>query len=176
MEELDFTESRRTLFVEVILPLAIAKPYTYRVPVELNDRTQAGMRAIVQFGKNKLYSGIIQTVHTEAPLKYEAKYILDLVDDRPLVSAKQLELWQWISDYYMCTLGDVLQAALPASFKMASETKIVASGDADLDRTRLKDREYLILEALDVAGELAVKDVMKLLDQKSVFPAVEVSL
>ena len=173
MEELDFTESRRTLFVEVILPLAIAKPYTYRVPVELNDRTKAGMRAIVQFGKNKLYSGIIQTVHTEAPLKYEAKYILDLVDDRPLVSAKQLELWQWISDYYMCTLGDVLQAALPASFKMASETKIVASGDADLDRTRLKDREYLILEALDVAGELAVKDVMKLLDQKSVFPLLK---
>ncbi|MGO3653597.1 MAG: replication restart helicase PriA [Sphingobacterium sp.] len=174
MAELDFSlGSRKTLFVEVILPLAIAKPYTYRVPREFNEAVTAGMRVIVQFGKNKIYSAVIQTVHTEAPLKYEAKYILDLVDTKPLVNDKQLQLWQWIADYYMSTLGDVLQAALPAAFKMASETKIVAADDVNLDRSTLSDKGFLVLQALDLAGELTIGDVIKILGQKTVFPLLK---
>jgi primosomal protein N' (replication factor Y) len=107
-----------------------------------------------------------------APERYEAKYILDVVDDSPIVNDKQFELWDWISSYYMCHLGEVMQAALPAALKMASETKIIAADDPSLDRSILSDKAYLILDALDVAGELRISDVIKILGQKTVFPLI----
>lgn len=170
MHNIDLFAERKTLFVEVVLPLFIAKTYTYRVPFEWNEKIRIGIRVIVQFGKNKVYSAIVKDVSTEAPLKYEAKYILEVVDDNAIVDGTQLKLWQWMSDYYMCQLGEVMQAALPAALKMASETKIVAAENPDLDRTILSDKGYLVLEALDIAGELRVADVTKILGQKSVFP------
>lgn len=173
MSSPDLFAERKTYFVEVILPLAIAKTYTYRVPYELNDRVKIGMRVIVQFGRNKIYSAIIKDISTDPPEKYEAKYILDVVDDYAIVDEGQLKLWGWIADYYMCHLGEVMQAALPAALKMASETKIIAVDNAELDRSILSDKAYLVLDALDVAGELSVGDVSKILGQKSVFPLLK---
>ena len=98
MHSLDLFAERKTLFVEVVLPLSIAKTYTYRVPFEWNEKIQVGVRVIVQFGKNKVYSAIVKTVSTEAPQKYEAKYIMDVVDDDPIVDQGQLALWGWMSD------------------------------------------------------------------------------
>jgi len=171
MSQLDLTAPGRvTYFVEVILPLAIAKSYTYRVPFELNDKVAVGVRVIVQFGKNKIYSAVVKKITTEPPHQYEAKYILDVVDNDPIVNETQLQMWDWIAEYYMCYVGDVMQAALPAALKMASETKIVASDDPNLDRSSLSDKGYMILEALDLAGELTVNDVIKILGQKTVFP------
>src|SRR5690606_28669010 len=166
------TEARVTLFVEVILPLAIAKAYTYRIPHEWNADVAVGKRVIVQFGKSKEYSAVISAVIDRPPELYEAKYILDVLDDSPMVTAAQLELWRWISSYYLCTLGEVMQAALPAALKLASETRIIAA-DSETDRSELNDKEYLILDALDVARELKVSDVVKLLGQKSVFPLLK---
>ena len=122
--EAQFTD-RETLFVEVILPLAIAKNYTYRVPYEMNDSVAVGKRAVVQFGKSKLYTAIIASIGKLAPEKYEAKYLIEVLDDRPVVTSDQLRFWQWMSEYYMCTLGEVMNAALPSALKLASETKIV---------------------------------------------------
>lgn len=170
MHNPDLFAERKTLFVEVVLPLSIAKTYTYRVPFEWNEKIKVGVRVIVQFGKNKVYSAIVKALSTDAPQKYEAKYIMDVVDDNAIVDQGQLKLWEWMSDYYMCQLGEVMQAALPAALKMASETKIVASENTELDRSGLSDKAYLILDALDVAGELRVSDVSKILGQKSVFP------
>lgn len=168
-----FSTSRETLFVEVILPLYIAKTYTYRVPVEWTDAVAVGKRVIVQFGRNKIYAAIIYKVSKEPPLNYEAKYLLNVIDDEPVVDDTQLALWEWMADYYMCYLGEIMQAALPAALKMASETKIVASDNPDLDRSLLNDREYMVMEALDVAKELTINDVIKLLGQKTVFPLLK---
>lgn len=173
MSHVDLFADRKTIFIEVVLPLSIAKTYTYRVPFELNSEIQIGRRVIVQFGKNKIYSAIIVSFSDQAPAQYEAKYIIDVVDDHAIVDEGQLKLWQWIADYYMCYLGDVMQAALPAALKLASETKITASTNADLDHSQLSDKAYLVLEALDVAGELKVGDVSKILGQKSVFPLLK---
>lgn len=173
MSNADLFADRKTLFVEVVLPLSIAKTYTYRVPFELNDRIQIGRRLIVQFGKNKVYSAIIKSITSDAPQKYEAKYIMDVVDDHPVVDEGQLLLWQWMADYYLCYLGEVMQAALPAALKLASETKIIAAENSDLDRTQLSDKAFLLLDALDIAGELKVSDVTKILGQKSVFPLLK---
>ncbi len=173
MSNSDLFSERQTLFVEVILPLALAKSYTYRIPFELNEKVRIGVRVIVQFGKNKVYSGIVKSVSNTPPEKYEAKYVIDVVDDHAIVDEGQLKLWDWIAEYYMCHLGEVMQAALPAALKMASETKIRASENTELDRSTLSDKAYLILDALDVAGELRVADVVKILSQKTVFPLLK---
>jgi len=175
---LEFAEAgytdRQTLFVEVILPLAIAKNYTYRVPFELNDSVAIGKRAVVQFGKSKLYTAIIAGIGTQPPEKYEAKYLVELLDDKPVVTHEQLHFWQWIADYYMCNLGEVMNAALPSALKLASETKIVLNKDFEFDRSALHDKEFLIVEALEIQPELTVSDIVKLLGQKQVMPLLKI--
>jgi primosomal protein N' (replication factor Y) len=174
---LEFTEgqytNRKTLFVEVILPLAIAKNYTYRVPFELNNLVATGKRVVVQFGKSKLYTAIIAAITDQAPAKYEAKYLLELLDDRPVVTEQQLQFWKWLAEYYMCNEGEVMNAALPSALKLASETKIVLNKGFGFDRTALNDREFLIIEALDIQPELTVNDIAKLLGQKTVMPILK---
>lgn len=174
---LEFAEpsrtGRETYFVEVILPLAIAKNYTYRVPFEMNGLVAVGKRVVVQFGKSKLYTAVITSIGTFAPERYEAKYVIELLDDRPLVTAAQLQFWQWMADYYMCTIGEVMNAALPSALKLASETRIILNKGFDIDRSALHDKEYLIVEALDIQPELTVSDIVKLLGQKTVMPILK---
>ncbi|NHA07274.1 primosomal protein N' [Mucilaginibacter sp. HC2] len=170
--EIEHTD-RKTLFAEVILPLAISKNYTYRVPYEQNDAIAIGKRVVVQFGKSKLYTAIVKEISTLAPEKYEAKYIIEILDDQPVVTPHQLNFWQWLADYYMCNIGEVMNAALPAALKLASETRIVLNKDYEIDRSTLHDKEFLIVEALDIQPELTVSDIAKLLGQKTVMPILK---
>lgn len=164
---------RRTLFVDVVLPLAIQGTYTYRVPLEMAGQVEEGRRVIVQFGKNRIYSALIYKISEKAPERYEAKYILDVMDEEPIVTPGQFRLWEWMADYYLCGLGEVMQAALPAVLKLASETRITIGPEAAGDRDHLHEKEYLILDALDLVPELKVSDVVKLLGQKTVFPLLK---
>jgi len=174
---LEFAEAqhtnRKTLFVEVILPLAIAINYTYRVPYEMNGLVAAGKRVVVQFGKSKLYTAIIARISEQAPDKYEAKYLLEILDTEPVVNARQLYFWQWMADYYLCNIGEVMNAALPSALKLASETKVALNKGFEFDRTLLNDREYLIVDALEIQPELTVSDIAKLLGQKTVMPILK---
>jgi primosomal protein N' (replication factor Y) len=164
---------RRTLFVEVILPLAISKTYTYRIPSALDSTVGIGKRVVVQFGKSRIYTAIIYKISEEPPVLYEAKYVLDILDEEPVINPFQLQLWEWISDYYLCSLGDVMQAALPAALKLASETKITLLPNYEFDKHELTDKEFLIIDALEIQPELRVSDVTKLLGQKAVFPQLK---
>ena len=164
---------RETLFVEVILPLAIAKNYTYRVPFEMNNTVMVGKRAVVQFGKSKLYTAIIASIGSVAPEKYQAKYIIELLDERPIITGEQLHFWQWLAEYYMCNIGEVMNAALPSALKLASETRIMLNKGFVYDRSALHDKEFLIVEALDIQPELTVSDIIKLLGQKTVMPILK---
>ncbi|HXH98677.1 MAG TPA: primosomal protein N' [Sphingobacteriaceae bacterium] len=174
---LEFNETlspeRQTLFIEVILPLAISKTYTYRVPYELNSSVKIGKRVVVQFGKSKLYTAIIYQVSQTPPQLYDAKYILDILDEEPIVTKEQLQLWAWMAEYYLCSMGEVMQAALPAALKLASETRIILSPDHSFDKSSLSDKEYLIIDALEIQSELRVSDINKLLGQKTVFPILK---
>lgn len=175
---LEFAEAqhtdRKTLFVEVILPLAIALNYTYRVPFEMNDQVAIGKRVVVQFGKSKLYTAIILRITEKAPDKYEAKYLLEVLDAEPVVNTRQLQFWQWLADYYLCNIGEVMNAALPSALKLASETKVALNKDIEFDRTALNDREFLIVDALELQPELTVSDIAKLLGQKTVMPILKI--
>ena len=161
---------RQTFFVNVVLPLAISKAYTYRVPQNLVNNIAIGKRVVVQFGRNRVYTAIIFSISDKAPIGYEAKYILDVLDEFPIVTAQQLALWEWMSAYYLCTLGEVMQAALPSALKLASETKVTLNPDAEYDKSTLTDKEFLLLDALEIQPLLAISEIVKILDQKTVFP------
>lgn len=156
-------------FVEVILPLPLPKLYTYRVPLDLESEVAVGKRVIVQFGKKKYYSGLIHGISHTPPKEYEAKFITNLLDEQPIVSEHQFRFWQWLSHYYMCTMGDVMNAALPAPFKLESETLVMLNPECDLQATELTDKEFLITEALTVSAHLSITDITAILEVKNVF-------
>ncbi len=171
---LEFNElegiERKTLFIEVVLPLAISKTYTYRVPLEMSSGIRIGKRVVVQFGRSKIYTAIIYQVSETPPALYEAKYIIDILDEEPIVNEFQLCLWKWMSEYYLCHMGEVMQAALPSALKLASETRIILNQSEEIDKALLSDKEFLIVDALDLHAELKVSDISKLLGQKTIFP------
>lgn len=158
-------------FVDVILPLALPNLYTYRVPQVMNGQVQVGHRVIVQFGKNKLYSAIVSRLHTEPP-KYTAKFIEGVLDEIPEVTEKQLKFWEWMSQYYMCTRGEVMLAAVPVGLRLSSETRIILSPTWDGMRDLLDDESHSLVEALEVRSVLNLDEVSEILNRKTVMPLI----
>lgn len=169
-ESLNF-EERETLFVEVILPLSLAINYTYRVPFELNEKVAIGKRVVVQFGKHKIYTALVKSISKYPPEIYEAKYIIDVVDEQPVITAKQFKFWDWITSYYLCNEGDVMSAALPTGLKLASET-ILLLRDELPNELVLTDKERLIIEVLHKQQRMSIDEVVELLGQKTVYPII----
>ncbi|HEY0175500.1 MAG TPA: primosomal protein N', partial [Pedobacter sp.] len=169
--DIDFTE-RDTLFIEVILPLSLSKNYIYRVPFHLNEHIAAGKRVIVQFGKNKIYTALIKSISQTAPELYQAKYIIDVIDEHPVVNMQQFQLWDWMSAYYLCNEGDVMSAALPAGLKLASETIIILREEINREDLAVTDKENLLIIALEKQKRLTVDQISGLLGQKTVFPII----
>lgn len=162
---------RETLFVEVVLPLSLAKNYMYRVPFDLNEQVAVGKRVVVQFGKHKIYTALVKSISHTAPELYQAKYIIDVVDEHPVITAEQLQLWEWMTNYYLCNEGDVMSAALPAGLKLASETIIVLREDVETEET-LTAKESTVVAALRSQLRLTVDEVSVLLGQKTVYPVI----
>ena len=166
-------EERVTLFAEILLPLPIPGAYTYRIPFELNEKVHVGQRAVVQFGKTKIMSGLIVSLSDNVPDCTNIKYIIDVLDDDPVVNENQLKLWNWISSYYLCYMGEVMQAALPSALKLSSESKVSLSEDFVLDSTALNDNEFLIVEALQIQPQLTITEVSKIIGYKKVMPLIK---
>ena len=164
---------RITYFVDVILPLSIPNTYTYRVPFELNNSIAEGKRVIVPLGKSKYYTGIVKNLHENIPKNYQVKYVETILDESPIVTSKQLEMWYWISAYYMADIGDVMNAALPSNFKLASETIICLHPEYKDAYSNLTDREYLIVEALELQEELSLKDIAEIVQIKTIQPIIK---
>lgn len=169
------SQDRETLFAEVVLPLRLPKAYTYRVPFEMNDDIAVGKRVIVQFGKRKIYSGVVREVSIHPPKGYQAKYILHVLDDEPIVNSTLLKFWDWIAEYYMAPIGDVMKAALPSAMKLESESKIKWNALAEgMDDTELSQKEETLLFAIknQKGQEIALGDVADILNIKNTFPVI----
>ncbi len=164
---------RKTLFAQIILPVPVRNEFTYRIPFELNDQVFVGARVVVPFGRSKLVTGIITEVHEKAPVNYQAKYIEFLLDEAPIITQRQYLFWQWISNYYMAPIGDVMNAALPSNFKLASETKVVLHPDNTIDRKLLTDRENDIIDALEIRDVLDLKEVSEIVGIKTIQPIIK---
>ena len=157
-------------YVDVILPLPVKGSFTYTVPkgVDLTN----GQRVVVEFGSRKLYTAIVLSVHPNKPEEHKAKELLAVLDEEAIVNEKQLQFWQWISSYYMCNLGEVMNAALPSSFKLASESKVIIHTDFDGDLAGLTKDESSIVNALLHQDDLLVQDIISLTNSKSVFSII----
>ncbi|MDR1653226.1 MAG: primosomal protein N' [Prevotellaceae bacterium] len=159
-------------YVSVILPLPLRRVFTYSVPAFLAERVRVGMRAVVPFGAKKLYTSIVQIVHTQAPVAdYAVKDIVGLLDDKPIVRHPQLQFWQWIAQYYCAAIGEVYQAAVPSGLKLQSETQITVNADFEAD-TALSEREYKILDVLADQKPKSINELAKYTDIKNVMPTV----
>ncbi|MCO4814928.1 MAG: primosomal protein N' [Flavobacteriales bacterium] len=164
---------RKTLFVDVILPVPIRNEFTYRVPFEMNDLIFAGARIVVPFGKSKLITGIVTQIHENVPDAYQSKLVEYLLDDEPIITPKQYQFWKWISSYYMAPIGDVMNASLPANFKLASETKIILHPDLNFDPKFYTEREQDVIQALELRETLDLKEISQVLGIKTIQPIIK---
>ncbi|WP_299335718.1 primosomal protein N' [uncultured Psychroserpens sp.] len=160
-------------FINVILPIPLEKSFTYAISKAEADFLKPGIRVSVPFGKTKIYTALVIDIHNNAPLVYEAKEIHQILDETPVVTSQQLQHWKWIAEYYMCTLGDVMRAALPSVFILESETIISKNENTVVNDEELKDDEFVIYEALHHQSSLKIQDLMSILDKKNVLPVIK---
>ena len=135
-------------FVDVILPLALKKTYTYYLTEEQFFKIKPGFRVTVSFGKEKIYTAIVKQIHDKIPKIYEPKPIHMILDKTPLVTAIQLKFWDWLSSYYMCSLGEILKASVPSALLLESKTVIVKLEITQEQLNSLTDLEFLVYEGL----------------------------
>lgn len=166
-----FTDSTR-LYAEIIIPLALPLNYTWSVPERFRESLKQGCRVEVNLGKSKKYAGVVKEIHSRVPEFFEPKEVLNILDVQPVIYNQQLHLWEWIARYYMCSEGEVMAAALPAHFKLSSETILVFNEEAGDDFTELDNEEYLVAEALLLKKELKLTEVQQILDSSHVYPVI----
>ena len=159
-------------FVDVIMPLPLAATFTYSVPDDLASQVARGSRVIVPFGRKKIYTAIVENVHFCRPEGYEVKDIYEVLDSEPILLPVQFKFWEWISEYYLCTKGEVYKAAVPSGLKLESETLIELNPDFVADAP-LPEREQKILDLLSDGKEKPVTLIEKELKAKSLLAVVK---
>lgn len=160
------------MYAEIIIPLALPINYTWEIPTHLTEEVMIGMRVEVMLGANKRYAGIIKKMFSEKPAAFNPKPILSILDEAPIIYPAQLALWEWMANYYMCTEGEVMQAAIPSHLKISSESIFIYNEDQLIDAQKLSDSEYIVSEALQIKKELSISEIQKILDKKSVYPII----
>jgi primosomal protein N' (replication factor Y) (superfamily II helicase) len=160
------------MYAEVIIPLALPTNYTWAVPEQWQDHVREGCRVEVEL-RNKKYAGIVKRLHHDKPAAFEPKAIGNVLDTEPIIYPSQQKLWEWIADYYLCSEGEVMAAALPAHFKLSSETILVFNEENGDDFTQLDIDEFIVAEALLIRKELKLAEVQQLLDSSHVYPVIK---
>ena len=159
-------------YVDVIVPLPIASQYTYSLPTEWEESVQEGCRVVVSFGRKKFYTAIVTKVHYAAPDGYETKDIEEVLDTSPILLPRQLQFWEWLASYYLCTLGDVYKAAMPSGMKLESETVVVYNDEFEATYP-LGDSEQRLLDLLSTDKEQCVTQLQRAIGLKNILPIVK---
>lgn len=151
-----------TRFAEVILPLPLYSTFTYSLPEEMDGEAQVGSRVLVQFGKKKFYTAIVEAIHSIPPKGYEVKPVMAVLDSTPIVRFPQIKLWRWIADYYLCSPGEVFKAAVPTGLKPESETFISLNPDYEPDEStpfRLSERQAMVIQLLQEKKRMRISEI-----------------
>ncbi|MBN1821750.1 MAG: primosomal protein N' [Prolixibacteraceae bacterium] len=148
----------KDFFADVILPLPLSGPFTYKIPEGLIEIIQVGVRVIVQFGQKKYYTAIVMSVHNDKPANTDIKTIDSVLDEKPLIYSVNLHFWDWVSEYYCCSPGEVMKAALPNALKLESSTKLKIANYPDIND--LSGEESEIIGILKDSSK-ALKNVIK---------------
>lgn len=141
-------KSHENTYADIIMPVPLRRLFTYEVPQTMVSMIAVGSRVLVQFGAKKFYSGIVATLHHTKPINYDTKPICQVVDSTPIILPAQLKLWQWISDYYICALGDVYRAALPSGLKLESESRLISNPEFVAD-TLFDEKTEMVLNFVE---------------------------
>ncbi len=160
-------------FIDVILPIPLKQAFTYSVNKDEAAFLKPGMRVAIPFGKSKVYTGIVYQVHDQPPVGYETKSIDHILDEEPIITAFQLKHWEWLANYYMCSLGEVIKAALPSAFLLESETIIKLSSRNFQDEESLSDDEFVLYEALQHQSSIHINDARSILDRKNIVSVIQ---
>ena len=159
-------------YADIILPLALSETYTFSIPEELVETVKTGHRVMVQFGRKRIYAGIVWQIHSNAP-SVEVKPIMGILDDKPLINDNYRKFWEWLSEYYICTLGEVMKAALPLGLKLESLTKIHSLDDPEL-QPELNDLEDIALRFIRNNPGTTMEDLGKTLKRKNPLPLIKI--
>jgi primosomal protein N' (replication factor Y) (superfamily II helicase) len=159
------------LFADILLPLPLAGTFTYQIPLLLQSQLAEGVRVLVPFGKRKLITGVVKRTHEQAPAHYEPKEILDVLDSSPSITAQQLRFFEWVAQYYSCSEGEVLQAALPSGLKLNSES-FLELHPAFEDLESLSAQEMVLVTVLK-DKTISFEEAAKVLKRSSAHPIVK---
>ncbi len=160
-------------FIDVIVPLAVPDTFTYRITADEFKQLQPGCRVAVPFGKTAIYTALVIRKHQEKPLVYEPKAVHEILDTVPVVVAFQLQHWQWMAHYYMCTPGEVYKAALPSNLLLESETIVTYLPENSVAADDLTDDEFLLCEAFQRQPVLKIEEIVKIVNYKKVLPVIQ---
>ncbi len=158
-------------FADIILPVPITKLFTYSIPDGMEQMLEVGSRVVVQFGRKKSYSGIVRRLHNEQP-DYETKPIEQVVDQSPIVVDRQLQMWDWMSQYYCCSLGDIYRAALPSGLKLESESRLMYNVDFEAEE-RLSEKQEMILNYVELKKMCTISELQSFCKDFNVLPQVK---
>lgn len=150
----------KATYADLILPLALGKLFTYRIPDSVTE-IQPGQRVVVQFGKTKMYTALVYRLHHDKPEFYQAKDIIEVLDSTPVVNENQFRLWEWLSEYYLCTLGEIMVAALPAVMKLQSESVVSLNDSFNLEGVLLTSEEQQVIDLLKERNTCTIAEASK---------------
>ncbi|WP_187478083.1 primosomal protein N' [Amniculibacterium sp. G2-70] len=160
------------LFAQVVLPLNLKGTFTYKVPVDFHEVLQVGMRVLIPFRGKKVYTGIVVEIHTNEPETFVAKDIISLLDDRAILPKEQIQFWHWLSEYYLCTIGEIYRFAFPASLKLESETYLKLKANAQIDYQNLDANEIYLIQALEVRQLINFTDIEAFIPKKHIIKTI----
>lgn len=161
----------KTEYADVILPFSVPILFTYKIPQTLKNKVVRGSRVLVPFSKTKLFTALVYSLHDNKPENYEIKSIDTCLDSIPIVTSEQFKLWDWISEYYMCSLGEVMKAALPSGFKLESET-VVYYDNTFLGTKTLSNAEELVFNILAHKETCSIKELQHITKNSRIQPVI----
>ncbi|MCQ9635615.1 primosomal protein N' [Chryseobacterium sp. WG14] len=159
-------------YVQIVLPLNLKGSFTYKVPEDLMPEIQIGMRVLVPFGGKKIYTGIVFELHDSAPENFVAKEVISLLDDKPILPEEQVTFWNWLSDYYLCSLGEIYRLAFPSSLKLESETYLKLKPGAVVNFENLDVNEMYLIQALEVRQLINLTDIEAFIPKKDIIKTI----
>ncbi|MBV6880502.1 primosomal protein N' [Epilithonimonas ginsengisoli] len=159
-------------FAQIILPLNLKGTFTYKVPEDLMNKIEVGMRVLIPFGGKKIYTGIVAELFDEFDDSFVPKEIINLLDNQPIVPKQQLEFWNWMSSYYLCNLGEIYRFAFPSSLKLESETYVRLLSERTIDWQNLDANETYLLQALEVRQMLNLQEIEAFIPKKEIIKTI----
>ncbi|TZF95081.1 primosomal protein N' [Chryseobacterium panacisoli] len=159
-------------YAQIVLPLNLKGSFTYKVPEEMMSEIQAGMRVLVPFGGKKIYTGLVFELHDKAPENFVAKEVISMLDDKPIMPQEQIDFWNWLSEYYMCSLGEIYRFSFPSSLKLESETYLKLRPGVVVDFENLDVNEMYLIQALEVRQLINLTDIEAFIPKKDIIKTI----